>query len=228
MPTEPPTATSERAAPHRSSGRRRRRRVRTWLVAVPAALILVLVAVFVWGELQPKPAGYAAGVASGDRWVRVTIDATSREEWVLFDFERGEVIEDDLTSPGWDLAFRRTKILTNSGVTNPAGPGGAFDLGEIALEDAALPPAAAFETDRFGGDDRDEPENPAIGRWYSYSFVRHVVSVKPNAYLVRTGGELDALVQFDSYYCDDGDPGCVTFRYRLVPKVPDGRPARSS
>ncbi len=229
MHTEPVTSTNERTDPLPSPDRARRRRVRTWGLAVPAVIVLVLAGVFVWGELQPKPEGYAAGAAAtGDRWVRFTVDATSREEWVLFDFERGEVIAGDLTSPNWDLAFRRTKILTNSGVTNPAGVGGAFDLGEVALDEATPPATAAFEVDRLGGDDEDEPDNPAIGGWYSYSFVRHVVSVKPNTYLVRTGGDLDALVQFDSYYCENEDPGCVTFRYRLVPKVPDGEPARSS
>jgi len=45
------------------------------------------------------------------------------------------------------------------------------------------------------------------------------VSAKPNTYLLRTGDELDALVQFDSYYCEDEEAGCITFRYRLIPSV---------
>jgi len=34
------------------------------------------------------------------------------------------------------------------------------------------------------------------------------------------GEDFDALVQFDSYYCEDEEAGCITFRYRLIPKVP--------
>jgi hypothetical protein len=71
----------------------------------------------------------------------------------------------------------------------------------------------------LGGEDDDEPENVAVGRWYSYSFISHIVSAKPNTYLLRTGGDLDALVQFDSYYCADEEAGCITFRYRLIPSV---------
>lgn len=60
-------------------------------------------------------------------------------------------------------------------------------------------------------DDGDKNENPAIPKWYRYNFVRHVVVARENVYVVRTGGERDAIVRFDSYYCDDGSPGCVTF-----------------
>ena len=130
------------------------------------------------------------------------------------------MVDSDFTSPDWDVAFRRTKVLTNSGVTNASGPGGAFDLGEVPLEMASPPASVAFAVDVLGGDD-DEPENPALGRWYSYSFISHIVSVKPNTYLVRTGGSHDALVQFDSYYCKDEESGCITFRYRLIPEVGD-------
>ena len=137
----------------------------------------------------------------------------------MFDFETGRVLESDFGSSDWDMAFRRTKLLTNSGVTNPSGPGGAFDLGEVPLEEANPPESVAFVVDTLGGDDNDEPENVAVGKWYSYSFIAHIVSVKPNTYLLRTGDNLDALVQFDSYYCEDEEAGCITFRYRLIPSV---------
>jgi hypothetical protein len=154
-------------------------------------------------------------------WTRYTLDATSYDDWVLFDFSEGLVVESDFSASGWDVAFRRTKLLTNSGVTNPDGPGGAFDLGEVPLELASAPESAVFAVDSLGGEDGDEPENTAAGRWYSYSFITHIVSVKPNTYLIRTGEEQDALVQFDSYYCEDEESGCVTFRYRLIPEVAD-------
>ncbi|HDH03311.1 MAG TPA: hypothetical protein ENH15_03600 [Actinobacteria bacterium] len=197
---------------------------RTWLVGLPVALILGVVGLFVWGSLQSKPAGFAPSdpdeaATVGEEWTRYTVDVTNGDEWVLFDFERGRVVDGDFTSPGWDVAFKRTKLLTNSGVTNPSGPGGAFDLGEVTLETASPPASAAFAVDVLGGEEDDEPENPAAGRWYSYSFISHIVSVKPNTYLVRTGGSLDALVQFDSYYCENEESGCITFRYRLVPQV---------
>ncbi|MFV1961399.1 MAG: HmuY family protein [Acidimicrobiia bacterium] len=217
-------------------GRRWWQYKRTWLIGLPTVLVLGVIGLFVWGGFQPRPAGFAAIEPEGaalvedvvavvedevaaveEEWTRYTLDARSMADWVLFDFEKGSVMDGDFASPGWDVAFRRTKLLTNSGVTNPSGPGGAFDLGEVPLETASAPASVSFAVDRLGGDDDDEPENPAMGGWYSYSFIKHIVSVKPNTYLVRTGGSSDALVQFDSYYCEDEEPGCITFRYRLIP-----------
>jgi hypothetical protein len=131
----------------------------------------------------------------------------------------GRVVESDFSSEAWDLAFRRTKLLTNSGVTNPSGPGGAYDLGEVSLEDATVPAAVSFAVDHLGGDDEDEPENEQVGHWYSYSFISHIVSTKPNTYLIRTGEAFDAVAFLDSYYCDDKESGGITFSYRLVPAV---------
>lgn len=219
-------------------GRRWWQYKRTWLIGLPALLVVGVVGLFVWGGLQPRPAGFApsdpdVGTVAAEEVtpvedeiapveelpIRYTLDATSLVDWVLFDFEEGRVVDASLDSPGWDVAFRRTKLLTNSGVTNPSGPGGAFDLGEVPLETASPPSSVAFAVDRLGGEDDDDPENPAAGRWYSYSFITHVVSVKPHTYLIRTGGSRDALIQFDSYYCEDEESGCITFRYRLIPKV---------
>ncbi|GMQ93747.1 MAG: hypothetical protein BMS9Abin12_1227 [Acidimicrobiia bacterium] len=209
---------------------------RTWFFGVPLVLILGVVGLFLWGSSQPKPEGFAPTVTDQvgspsaaqaaavketpiDEPTRYTVDARSKQEWILFDFNTGSVVDGDFSDAGWDIALQRTKLLTNSGVTNPSGLGGAYDLGEVLLEDAAPPETAAFSVDILGGEDEDVRENPAIGRWYKYSFIKHVVSVKPNTYLVRTGGDRDAMVQFDSYYCEDEEPACITFRYRLVPKV---------
>lgn len=199
---------------------------RTWLLGLPAVLILGVVGLFVWGSFQPKPLGFAptdpdeVAVVTED-WIRYTVDATSKTEWVMFDFEKARVVEGDFTAPGWDVAFKRTKLLTNSGVTNPSGPGGAFGLGEIPLEMASPPESAPFAVDSLGGDDDDEPMNLEASKWYSYSFISHIVSTKPDTYLIRTGETRDALVQFDSYYCEDEEAGCITFRYRLIASVPD-------
>ncbi len=226
----------------RITGRRWWRYKRSWLIGLPVVLVLAVVGLFTWGSFQPRPAGFEPSavavemgtpVASSDDVgieavvvtvveqapIRYTVDAVSTVDWVLFDFDEGRVVDGDFATSGWDVAFRRTKLLTNSGVTNPAGPGGAFDLGEVPLETASPPTSVTFAIDVYGGEDEDEAENPAAGHWYSYSFISHIVSAKPNTYLVRTGGSLDALVQFDSYYCEDEESGCITFRYRLIPKV---------
>ncbi len=207
-----------------------------WIIGVPLLLVLAGAGLFAWGAAQPRPEGFSvaepplqteppAGAELSEEPTSpappeislYTLDARDTEIFVLFDFETGAVVQGDLTSSDWDLAFRRTKLLTNSGVTNPSGDGGAVDLGEIDIEDAVVPENPQFTVDTLGGEDGDEALNEAAGRWYSYSFITHIVSVKPNTYLLRTGGSMDALVQFESYYCADEEPGCITFRYLLVP-----------
>ncbi len=208
----------------------------TWFVGLPAVVVVGIVGLFVWGSFQPQPEGFAPdaqarvlespapATVSGEEAtpepseiIRYTVDARDPDVLALFDFTEGRVVEGDASELGWDLAFSRTKLLTNSGVTNPSGPGGAADLGELPLGEATMPVSVAFSVDVLGGDDEDEPENPAASRWYTYSFISHIVSAKPNTYLVRTGEDRDALVQFDSYYCDNEESGCITFRYTLVP-----------
>ncbi len=203
---------------------------RTYLIGVPLVLIAAVAAVFIWGQLQPKPEGFAPTMAAGAvvvdaAPVRYTIDARDRSEWVFFDFARGSVVESDFEAADWQLAFRRTGLLTNSGVTNPAGPTGVINLGETTLEEAVPPARLDFAVDELGGEDNDTVQNPAIKKWYRYNFIRHVVIARPDVYLVRTGGDRDALVRFDSYYCDDESPGCVTFHYRLVPRASDAEGA---
>ena len=211
---------------------------RTWLVGLPAVVVVGVFGLFGWGSLQAQPEGFAPDgqarvlespstpAVSGEEAtsepleiIQYTVDARDPDVFVFFDFTEGTVVDGDVSEPGWDLAFRRTKLLTNSGVTNPSGPGGAADLGELPIGEATVPASVVFAVDLLGGEDKDEPENPSAGRWYTYSFISHIISVKPNTYLVRTGGDMDALIQFDSYYCDDEESGCITFRYALIPAL---------
>lgn len=216
-------------------------RRRTYFIGVPLLLVAALVAVFVWGQLQPKPQGYAVTTAADDSQAeptptevvaadvaeptaeptptatRFTLDARDKVEWAFFDIDSGAVIASTFEDADWDLAFRRTKLLTNSGITNPDGAVGALDLGELELETAVTPVTAEFVVDALGGDDGDDQRNAAISRWYNYDFIRHVIVARDNVYLLRTSDGADALIQFDSYYCEDELPGCVTFRYRLLP-----------
>ncbi len=201
----------------RQPPRRLLRRTITAGLAILGLAVLVVVGWLVWGLVRPSPAGYAPtdgpAVSAGAQRQTVlqyTIDATSRTHWAYFDFASGSVVTAAVDSLEWDLAFRRTDVLTNSGDTNPAGAGGAVDLGKVDLRDATVP-AGGFLAD--AEDDEAEVENPALDGWYSYSWVSHVISSKDHAYAVRTATGEVALVTFLSYYCDEGSPGCITFQY---------------
>jgi HmuY protein len=184
---------------------------------------LLAVAVFViggwvlWSVFRPPPDGFAptAGQAAGvleapPNVLQYTIDARSREDWVYFDFSSGTVVQTARGSLDWDLAFRRTDLLTNGGETNPAGEGGAVDLGEVQLDSAGVP-AEGYTADT-AHEDRGL-ENPALHSWYSYNWTTHIVKSKTHTYAVRGASRDNALITFLSYYCDDGSSGCVTFQY---------------
>lgn len=184
-------------------------------------MVLMVMGVLVWGYFQPKPPGFAptdgeSGALVTEDWAQFTVDATNTDEWVFFDFNLGRTVETTFAGPEWDIAFKRTDLVTNSGATNPSGEGGAVDLGEVEIESARVPTVVDFAVDELDG---DEQANPEISQWYDYSMLTHTVHARDHTYLVRTGESQDALVQFDSYYCEDEDPACITFRYRLVPAV---------
>lgn len=193
-----------------------------WILRGLGVAVVGVVAIFVWGYFQPKPPGFTPTdleheAAVIDGWTQYTIDATSREEWVFFDFAQGHSIEATFARTEWSMAFKRTDLRTNSGITNPDGLGGAVNLGERSPDEAVPSISDILTADQAGEDDPDEVTNPAIDRWYSYNFITHTVHAGSDTYLVRSGDGHDALVRFDSYYCEDESPGCITFRYRVVP-----------
>ena len=204
------------------TGLARTRRSLVKPVAIGFGILLLAIALLMGGwllfiALRSPPAGFApsiggpaavAGEADGE--LQYTVDARSRREWVYFDFSSGTVVSASRESLDWDLAFKRTDILTNGGETNPAGEGGAMDLGEVLLGEAVLP-AEGYLADAT--DDENGVENPALHKWYSYNWTTHIVNSKGHTFAVRTAtGEL-VLLKFASYYCDDGSSGCITLQY---------------
>ena len=137
----------------------------------------------------------------------VTVDGRV-DEFAYFDFSTGSVVE----SPGplgWDLAFQRYTILANGG-PNFAGRGGILDLGITSLDSLTTVPTNGYAVNTGGR----EVTNPAIARWYEYSWTSHVLSPKPNVFAVRTADGRYAVFQILSYYCPAAQAGCTTIRYR--------------
>jgi hypothetical protein len=188
------------------------------LGALLLAITLLIGAWALWIVFRPAPEGFAptsgqalAVVGQPPDVVQYTADARGRKDWVYFTFANGTNVSTSQDALDWDLAFRRTDVLTNSGDTNPQGHAGAVDLGEATLEEATLP-ADGFLQD-VTHEDRGL-ENPALHSWYNYDWTSHIITSKEHTYAIRTGTGEVVLLTFVSYYCDDGSPGCITFRYR--------------
>ena len=145
--------------------------------------------------------------------IEYTLDASHKEKFVYFDFSSSSVVEvSDPASLDWDLAFRRTTILTNSGATSPKGRGGAAALGTVDFETfAALPEGVEFETDQIPPR-KAQPGNSSLNRWYQYDFLNHRLTPAATVHAIRTADGKYAKFQIIDYYCGT-TPGCYTFRY---------------
>ncbi|OGW13893.1 MAG: hypothetical protein A3K09_02905 [Nitrospinae bacterium RIFCSPLOWO2_12_FULL_47_7] len=139
------------------------------------------------------------------------INAASEKNWAYFDFSRNQQIDIfDQSSLEWDLAFRRAKVLTNSGASNKIGNAGLIDLGEKDFDSVAEVPLDNYVQDT---PTRTEPENAALLKWYKYNYLSHKLTPKKNVYAIRTADKKFAKVQFLNFYCENKELGCIEMRY---------------
>lgn len=89
---------------------------------------------------------------TGQKIKSVTLDVSAYDKFVYFSFEKGIVAISDEQSEeyeAWDIAFHRTDIRTNSGLSTKIGAkGGAFETPMLLLtQKVELPKAELFEVD---------------------------------------------------------------------------------
>jgi hypothetical protein len=145
-----------------------------------------------------------------------TVDASSPDRWTRFDFSRNAVVD----SGDWDIAFRRTHVMAGQGA-------GITDLGAAVFDAVGEGPAAGYVIARAQAD----TNHPAIGKWYDYNYLTHLLVSKRHVYALRTADGRYGKFEILSYYCAVVGTGCVTFRYvyqgdgtrRLAPAVPAAR-----
>ncbi len=142
----------------------------------------------------------------------VMINASSENDWVYFDFSRGGVVKiQDQTSLEWDLAFRRSKVISNGGATNKFGKAGLVDLGNSAeFNQITEAPLNNYFQDSAT---RTETENPILLKWYRYNYLTHKLTPKSNTYAVKTADEKFAKIKFLNFYCANKETGCIQMQY---------------
>jgi len=161
----------------------------------------LLIGSFVRPELPPYTLTVPSPVAVGDTLVgpaTYTLDASSTERWRTFAFDRAAVVD----SGRWDVAFRRFHLITAPG-------GGIVDLGPAPFDSVAELPDDGYVPNVAAGD----TTNPAVGKWYQYSTLTHLLMSKHHVYGVRTPRGKYAKLEILAYYCKDAGTACVTFRY---------------
>ena len=177
------------------------------MVMVLAGAFLLLVAALLMGSLRhvelpaytPTP---PAPLVVGDSLVgpgEYTVDATDNGEWQRFDFDVNSLVN---TGLGWDVGFHRNHVI--------AGPGAAIvNLGPVPFDSVAEAPVDGYRANGPGKWD----SNPAIGKWYDYSLISHLLTTRKHIYVVRTADGHYAKFELLNYYCMGVGTACVTFRY---------------
>jgi len=180
------------------------------LVLVLAGAFLLLVVSLLIGSLtKPEFPPYQLGPspeASGGGGRVYTLDASRDDHWQRFRFAQDRVVQD---SGRWDVAFRRNHVITAPGAA-------ALDLGPIRFDSLAEVPAADYSSTAFAADS----VNPAIGKWYDYSMLSHLLTSKHHLYAVRTAEGAYVAFEILAYYCREVGAACYTMRYKTArPRV---------
>jgi hypothetical protein len=155
----------------------------------------------------PRVVGISVPLVSPGTVDTVTVDAGSDRAWRFFDVERG-LVADPPDTAGWDLALRRFHVIPYREIAN---------LGPVAFDSVTAPPSTGY----VGNTYRSDTTNAATAKWYSYSYTSHLLVPKPNVYVLKTREGGYAKLQLAGYYCPGTTPGCVTFRYSLLPRTPE-------
>lgn len=181
---------------------------------VLAGAFLLLVASLVIGSLtSPEFPPYRLGSTSPGIY---TLDASRGDRWQRFDFARHAVV--DSAGGPWDIAFRRNHVITAPGA-------GALDLGRVGFDSVEQVPADGYAATALqaGGDST----NPAIGKWYSYSMLSHLLTSKHHVYAIRTADGRFVKVELLAYYCREVGAACYTMRHETTrPRESDSPGAR--
>lgn len=154
---------------------------------------------------------FTLGLDPVDREVNVEaieVDASDDAAWVHLDLRLAEPTapEDPAADGGWDVAFSRTQVQSNSG-TSGVGIGGALDPMQTELSAIESAPAGAYAIDEMlplpGPPGSGEfSGNPVLNGWYDYDTVNHVVSPKDMAFVLRTADGGYAKLKITGY--EDG------------------------
>ncbi len=179
------------------------------VLALAAAFLLLVTSLLIGSLTTPEFPPYPVG-ATGDSLY--TLNASRGDSWTRFSFARSAVVD---TGP-WDIALRRNRVITAPGA-------GAIDLGPVRFDSIEVVPGDGYAETTFGGDST----NPAIGKWYSYSMLSHLLTPKHHVYAVRTADGRFVKLEFLAYYCRDVGAACYTLRYKATrPRATDSPGAR--
>jgi HmuY protein len=182
------------------------------------------------GEDDPTPAleatlveNLGADPASGfDAGTGAPIGYTGK--YKFFSFATGETVANaDSASSNWDIGFRGTGIIINSGTSGPGTA--AARVVEGIFDELTTAPDAGYLQDNKNTPAYAIPTGSGNG-WYSYNNATQIISpIAGRVIVVKTSDEKYAKLEILSYYKDapaepnsmSDMPRYYTFRYIYQP-----------
>jgi hypothetical protein len=138
--------------------------------------------------------------ATATRVNNIVADTGNTGNYTFFSLRTNSVIPSaDSATTNWDVAFRSTSILVNSGTSGP-GVGGAIVLTQ-AFSDVTEAPASGYAAD-------NAPTSYAIptgsgNGWYNYNFTTMLISpIAGKTLVLKTADGKYAKMEILSYYKD--------------------------
>lgn len=153
------------------------------------------------------------------------VDATSATAWTQCDFATGVAVNG--SSNAWELRFQRFKIASNGGVSG-SGNAAVCRTGQANLAAvtsvSGLGGTCAFTVDTnvsgsaAGGAAVTFTGNSLLADWYNYDENTHILSAKPDVYIVRSGETPAKYYKFQmlDYYNSTGTSGFPKLRWSEV------------
>ncbi|HTF17924.1 MAG TPA: HmuY family protein [Chryseolinea sp.] len=148
------------------------------------------------------------------------LDATSTGKYTFYSFADGAVVANaDSASSKWDIGFRGTTLILNSGVSGPGSASGQIVDG--IFEEIAEAPAAGYAQDT-------DAAKAILGSsgWYTYTGTASVPNhaILPNAgkvLVLKTAAGKYVKVEIISYYL--GNPSTNTAEFADLASRPASR-----
>ncbi|HYX35484.1 MAG TPA: HmuY family protein [Oligoflexus sp.] len=148
----------------------------------------------------------------------IEVDATSRTDWVGFDFDSATFIAaaDLSANSSWDLAFKRTSIKMN---------GANVKMQVITKDFAAIDvaPKEGYEIDQPSTDPAAvETTGLAFHKdpaWYAYDINTHVVSSRGLVYGIETNEGRHFKLKILDYYNAARLPAYLNFEFQELKEV---------
>jgi hypothetical protein len=148
------------------------------------------------------------------------VNASDAMSWVYVQLRSGQEVQpqDPQRSTDWDLALQRYHVKVNGGISGSAGAEVAL-ISDAAFAAIGAAPAAGYVTDQADSADEDSDPDYAFaqrGTWYSYNVMTHVLTAKPQVYVLRAASGTYYKLQFTGYYDAAGSSGYPTLRWQAI------------